>query len=278
MGPNISGFNRFRSKSSNNNYYVANNYPTVPATEPKSKTKLLIIVVVSAVVLITIFAIVSSTRSAHKKANQEQLAEFYEALNDFNIEYTSLINAYGEKVGFVPSVKLEDGNISAFSATPNIFSLYFIAEEKLDNLTNKYNEKKSYLSNSQEQNYQSLVEIDKEKLDNIYDNLYILTGFYGATMTGIISDKAESFCRKENILTELVNSDNERISSSAKTYADYLCGLHEAINNSAEEDEFIEENSQKLERIIEDLNGGLKEIVIYDEDNDYYIDKILEER
>ncbi len=74
MGPN-NFFRRFRSNSSSNNYYIANNYPTgTTASEPKSKTKLLIIVVIVAVVLISIFAIIGSIGKKSQKVDKDVIA------------------------------------------------------------------------------------------------------------------------------------------------------------------------------------------------------------
>ena len=274
MGPNFFSNSNYTPNSYSGTSYGTSGGSLGQRLKNLSKNiKILIIVAIAAVILISLFAIIASVRGSQKKANQEQLEEFYEAINNYNIDYTLLENTYNEKIGFSPAISLKNDDIEVFSSTPVIYSMYFTVEDDLENLKTKYQEKKDFLSDRQKQNYDSLLNIVEKRQEIINNNLYILTGFYGATLKGFVN--GSEFCEgKQHILTELIESNNEKISSAATAYASYFC----ALSNAIDEESFKSANSEKINSTINDLNDGLQKIEIYEEDVDVLISNILGEK
>jgi len=245
LKPNFSG----RS----DNFYSLNNYSASPKPE-KSKLKLLIIVLIAAVFLIGIFAIIGSVKSSSKK-NSTTTEEFYTALSDFKLEYDIFLSFYESYIGFEPEFKIDDDEFFPISknSMEDFLAQSKVVEDISSIIINFQENSEAELSDNQKTKTKLIKERITNNLGELNKNIELLTKFYNAFYEPIFnqleSDKKQAVCTKTDAIQDLIESDDELVSSAANLSNEVYCDFVTKVTKRTDEDELEDmclENNAKV--------------------------------
>lgn len=252
MGQFNSGYRR-PDFSGSQNFGVPSNssLAPVPASQPKSKTKLLIVVIAAAVILISIFATISNHS---KKNNETDLdSQFRADLYELKWQYDIFFEDYEQKIGFTPELKY----VSESAIFPN--GNYNALKEEYDSLI-EYSERITEFDPKNDQEIIELQKMIKEKLPNYSDNILFMQQFYDAMSESVDQSIEKGVCISSDSFNKLNSKeDYAKILQIIRTLycerVEFILNKEELMEKSEPEDQIMKkELLNLLEERIRPLN------------------------
>ncbi len=292
MGQFNNGYRR-PNFNGNQNFYASNSsLAPVPASQPKSKTKLLIIVAAAGVLLISLFALLGTLRNQHNSKKTSSDIEFLDNLDTLRYDLIHFYQIYDSAIGVVPNISQK--GIMPFYGIEDVNTVFNKITEQ-EEVINRFDEKRSGFEPSMQAKITEFKEKLNKNLENMGYNIEFMLYFEQLFSNEFANIVSASNCRAK--INDIIVKKNELEDTTqyelARRYGESLCNIAQYAEKSTNagtavlnEDVLDEQANKKIEDLInnsgikgslDEINSKLKEcdsLTILEDT----IDKILEEK